>query len=241
MTAATMPGAGPQPGSVPQKSTRWAATPAETARLRRQSDELRPQSAELLGRIGLAPGQSAIDLGCGPSGILDLLSAAVFPGGRVVGLDADPAHTAMARQYASERGLANVERGDGRRQAHRPAAGQLRPGARPDGAGHDPRTRGGARRDGPAGPAGRLGRQPGTRHRERVLLPAAACLGPAPRDLPRQLRPVRRRPADRPPPSRAVPAGRAGGDRGRRCTPRSTRRVTRAARSCPTWCAACGP
>jgi SAM-dependent methyltransferase len=85
------------------------SNPAESARLRRQSDELRPQTAELLDRIGLAPGQSAIDLGCGPSGILDLLSVAVFPGGHVTGLDADPAHTAMARQYASEHGLANVE------------------------------------------------------------------------------------------------------------------------------------
>ncbi|HLK76455.1 MAG TPA: methyltransferase domain-containing protein [Streptosporangiaceae bacterium] len=81
----------------------------ESARLRRQSDELRAQSAELLGRIGLRPGQSAIDLGCGPSGILSLLSAAVSPGGRVVGLDAEPAHTAMASQYASELGLSNVE------------------------------------------------------------------------------------------------------------------------------------
>jgi ubiquinone/menaquinone biosynthesis C-methylase UbiE len=81
----------------------------ETARLRRQSDELRPQSVELLGRIGLLPGQNAIDLGCGPSGILDLLSAAVSPGGRVVGLDANPAHTAMARKYAGELGLSNVE------------------------------------------------------------------------------------------------------------------------------------
>jgi ubiquinone/menaquinone biosynthesis C-methylase UbiE len=81
----------------------------ESARLRRQSDELRPQAAELLGHIGLRPGQSAIDLGCGPSGILDLLSAAVGPGGRVVGLDADAAHTAMASRYVSGLGLDNVE------------------------------------------------------------------------------------------------------------------------------------
>ena len=33
----------------------------ESTRLRRQSDELRPQTAELLDRIGLEPGQSAID------------------------------------------------------------------------------------------------------------------------------------------------------------------------------------
>jgi ubiquinone/menaquinone biosynthesis C-methylase UbiE len=83
--------------------------PYESSRLRRQSDELRPQSTELLARIGLRPGHSAIDLGCGPSGILDLLSAAVAPGGRVVGLDADPAHAAMARRYASGLGLSDVE------------------------------------------------------------------------------------------------------------------------------------
>ena len=83
--------------------------PDESTRLRRQSDELRPQTAELLDRIGLGPGQSAIDLGCGPSGILDLLSAAVSADGRAVGLDANPAHVALARRYAHDRGLANVE------------------------------------------------------------------------------------------------------------------------------------
>jgi len=85
------------------------SNPEESARLRRQSDELRSQTVELLDHIGLRPGQSAIDLGCGPSGILSLLSSAVSPGGRVVGLDADPAHTAMARRYAAELGLSNVE------------------------------------------------------------------------------------------------------------------------------------
>ena len=83
--------------------------PAESGRLRRQSEELRPQGIALLRRLGLASGQSAIDLGCGPSGMLDLLSAAVAPGGRVVGLDADPAHIAMAGQYARQHRLANVE------------------------------------------------------------------------------------------------------------------------------------
>jgi trans-aconitate methyltransferase len=109
MTAATMPGAGAATGFDAAELYALGSNSEETARLRRQSDELRPQSAELLGRIGLEPGQSAIDLGCGPSGILDLLSAAVFPGGRVVGLDADPAHITMARQHASERGLLNVD------------------------------------------------------------------------------------------------------------------------------------
>ena len=99
------------PATAPDAASVYAlgSSPAETARLRRQSEELRPQAAELLARVGLIPGQSAIDLGCGPSGILDLLSAAVAPGGRVVGLDADPAHTAMARQYACDLGLPGVE------------------------------------------------------------------------------------------------------------------------------------
>jgi SAM-dependent methyltransferase len=85
------------------------SNPGESARLQRQSEELRPESVALLDRIGLKPGESAIDLGCGPSGIIDLLSAAVSPGGRVVGLDADPAHIAMARQHASQHRLAGVE------------------------------------------------------------------------------------------------------------------------------------
>jgi SAM-dependent methyltransferase len=90
----------------------------ETARLQRQSEELQPEARALLGRLrelGLRPGQTAIDLGCGPRGILDLLAEAVGPdarggrGGRVVGLDADQAHVAAARQYAVSRGFANVE------------------------------------------------------------------------------------------------------------------------------------
>jgi SAM-dependent methyltransferase len=84
----------------------------ETARLQRQSDELRPEARALLtrlGELGLRPGQAALDLGCGPRGILDLLVDAVGPDGRVVGLDADPAHVTAARQFAFSQGLANVE------------------------------------------------------------------------------------------------------------------------------------
>ena len=44
----------------------------ESQRLRRQADELAPDSSELLDRVGLRPGDSAIDLGCGPRGVLEL-------------------------------------------------------------------------------------------------------------------------------------------------------------------------
>jgi ubiquinone/menaquinone biosynthesis C-methylase UbiE len=81
----------------------------ESARLRQQSAELRPYSTRLLDRTGLSRGHSAVDLGCGPSGIIDLLAGRVAPGGRVAGLDADPVHVTMARQFAAEHGLGNVE------------------------------------------------------------------------------------------------------------------------------------
>jgi SAM-dependent methyltransferase len=81
----------------------------ESARLRRQAEELAADSVALLDRVGLRPGQSAIDLGCGPQGILDLLAERVAPAGRIVGLDADPAHTAMAAEFAAGRGLSGVE------------------------------------------------------------------------------------------------------------------------------------
>ena len=81
----------------------------ESARLQRQAGELAADSAALLDRVGLRPGQSAIDLGCGPRGILDLLAGRVGPAGRVVGLDSDPAHAAMAAEFAAGRGLSGVE------------------------------------------------------------------------------------------------------------------------------------
>lgn len=87
----------------------------ERARLRQQADELLGDSAALLDRIDLRPGQSAIDLGCGPRGVLDLLVERVSPGGRVVGLDADPVCVAMATEFATELGLEiEVRQGDAR-------------------------------------------------------------------------------------------------------------------------------
>jgi SAM-dependent methyltransferase len=85
------------------------SSPAERDRLRRQSGELRGHSALLLDRVGIARGWGVIDLGCGPSGILDLLADRVGPAGHVVGLDFEPANVALAREFAAERGLANVE------------------------------------------------------------------------------------------------------------------------------------
>jgi ubiquinone/menaquinone biosynthesis C-methylase UbiE len=89
----------------------------ERQRLQRQADELRAVSSELLDHTRLGAGGSAIDLGCGPRGILDLLAARVGPAGRVVGLDFDAASIALAQAYAREHGLSNVQvmKGDARK------------------------------------------------------------------------------------------------------------------------------
>ena len=106
---APVPVTGPGPESDAVDVYALGSDPAERARLQRQSEELRPESVALLSRIGLQAGQSAIDLGCGPSGILDLLSAAVSAGraGGRAGRRHRPC--ALARRYAHDRGLANVE------------------------------------------------------------------------------------------------------------------------------------
>jgi SAM-dependent methyltransferase len=98
-------------GTGPDAAAVYAlgSSPGESARLQRQAEELAGDSAALLDRVGLRPGQSAIDVGCGPRGILDLLAERVSPGGRVAGVDADPAHTAMAAEFAAGRGLGGVQ------------------------------------------------------------------------------------------------------------------------------------
>jgi len=86
----------------------------EIERLRMQGAAMAFDAGLMLDRIGVQPGWRCLDLGCGPGGIIDLLSARVGATGRVMGLDADPAMLAAARQWAEAQGLANVElvRGD---------------------------------------------------------------------------------------------------------------------------------
>jgi ubiquinone/menaquinone biosynthesis C-methylase UbiE len=85
------------------------ANAAESARLQQQSDELAEDNSVLLDRVGLKPGHQVMDLGCGPRGIIDLLCERVLPGGRVVGVDADPTHVAMANQFVADRGFPSTE------------------------------------------------------------------------------------------------------------------------------------
>ena len=100
---------GATPGQDPNAVYALGSSAGESARLQRQADELAADSRDLLDRVGLRPGQAVIDLGCGPRGILDLLAERVAPAGRVIGLDADPAHTAMAAEFAAGQGLTGMQ------------------------------------------------------------------------------------------------------------------------------------
>jgi ubiquinone/menaquinone biosynthesis C-methylase UbiE len=80
----------------------------EERRLKKQAEELRQESARMFDRIGIEKGNRAIDLGCGPQGVLDLLSERVGPAGQVVGVERDRGSVAEARRFVADRALRNV-------------------------------------------------------------------------------------------------------------------------------------
>jgi len=71
----------------------------EEERLRRQPQELASDSRRLLDQLNIRPGDQAIDIGCGPQGILDLLSERVGANGKVVGLERSESTIQLARQF----------------------------------------------------------------------------------------------------------------------------------------------
>lgn len=88
----------------------------EEERLRKQVQDLEGEARWLLDRLQIRPGARAIELGCGPRGVLELLSERVGPSGTVVGLDQNEGFVASAREYVAEQQLLNVEvvQGDAR-------------------------------------------------------------------------------------------------------------------------------
>jgi SAM-dependent methyltransferase len=82
---------------------------AELERLRLQALVWEPEVEAMLDRIGLLPGSSCLDVGCGAVGILGPLSRRVGASGRVVGIDTDRNLLEAARAFVRELGLANVE------------------------------------------------------------------------------------------------------------------------------------
>src|SRR6185503_1927187 len=91
----------------------------ELQRLVIQAAGLEAEASWLLDNIPVGCGWRAADIGCGPIGILDLLSQRVGPRGRVVGLEPEPRFADMAAREVERRELRNVRvvRGD----AHSPS------------------------------------------------------------------------------------------------------------------------
>lgn len=77
-------------------------------------DRFRPRS-RILAEVGLAPGQSVLDFGCGPGGYVRPTAELVGAEGRVWALDRLKVATEHLRRVAAKSGLANVEtiRSDG--------------------------------------------------------------------------------------------------------------------------------
>jgi ubiquinone/menaquinone biosynthesis C-methylase UbiE len=85
------------------------SNPAERERLRRQTLELDEHAQSLLSAVDAGPGSKVVDLGCGPSGSIEALARHVGPAGRVVAVDSDGGHVALARELARRHGLENVD------------------------------------------------------------------------------------------------------------------------------------
>ena len=72
-------------------------TPEEYERLRAQSRVWEAATGRLLDQIGLAPGASCLDAGCGPGETMRMLAQRVGSAGRVLGIDVDAPLGALAQ------------------------------------------------------------------------------------------------------------------------------------------------
>ncbi len=68
-----------------------------------------PWADLLLDRLGVVPGQSVVDIACGPGTVSRLAAARVGPQGRVVGCDLSPAMLEIARDLPPVPGGMNLE------------------------------------------------------------------------------------------------------------------------------------
>ncbi len=95
-------------GSENSQSYPLGGTVTERDRLLSQAHQYEATANSLLDQIGVQAGWRAVDIGCGPIGILDLLSQRVGAQGTVIGLEREPRFVEMARGEIAKRGLGNV-------------------------------------------------------------------------------------------------------------------------------------
>jgi SAM-dependent methyltransferase len=84
-------------------------TLTEQQRLIAQARAREAYARSMLDQIAIEPGDRALDVGCGPIGIMDLLSERVGSGGVVVGVEREPRFVEMAQAEITQRGLRNVQ------------------------------------------------------------------------------------------------------------------------------------
>ncbi len=80
----------------PQAVYALGHTPEEYERLRMQARVWQVPTERLLDHIGLGPGASCLDAGCGPGETMRAMAERVGPAGRVLGIDADASIGALA-------------------------------------------------------------------------------------------------------------------------------------------------
>jgi ubiquinone/menaquinone biosynthesis C-methylase UbiE len=68
-----------------------------------------PDTAQLFADVGVGPGQTCLDLGCGGGAVTTELARLVGASGRAVGIDMDEVKLELARADAAEAGLSNIE------------------------------------------------------------------------------------------------------------------------------------
>ena len=84
-------------------------TPSERQRLITQARAREAYTRSMLDQIAIKPGDRALDVGCGPIGIMNLLSERVGSDGVVVGVEREPRFVEMAQAEVTQRGLRNVQ------------------------------------------------------------------------------------------------------------------------------------
>ena len=94
--------------SIHSQSYPLGGTQTERDRLLAQAVQYEPTANWLLDQIDIRPGWRAVDIGCGPIGILNLLSQRVGPRGVVIGLEREQRFVEMARAEIAKSGLGNV-------------------------------------------------------------------------------------------------------------------------------------
>jgi SAM-dependent methyltransferase len=86
----------------------WGTGQTELQRLLQQIELYVPEATWLLDHLKIKSGSRAIDLGCGPLGILPLLSERVGSRGEVLGLEWESRFVEIAKKLLAERKLKNV-------------------------------------------------------------------------------------------------------------------------------------